>query len=105
MKTLIPEADIMAALDAAIAILAETSQEHAQEIGRYIHQSFRPNPELVPLGVAMMFAQGSEELEQRMVEAIYPETLANTASNLVLEQLRKLPGVDDIFQRFFNQVA
>jgi len=105
MKTLIPEADIKAALDAAIAILAETSQEHAQEIGRYIHQSFRPNPELVPIGVAMMFHQGAPTLERTMQKAVWGEPMINISTNLVLEQLRKLPGVDDVFQRFSNQVG
>ena len=103
--TLIPEADVYAALEAAIAILAQTSQEHAQEIGGYIRQSFRPNPELVPVGVAIMFHGGSQELERMMVKAIYPEILATMASNLVMSELRKLPGVDEIFQKFFNQVA
>ena len=103
LKTRIPEADIGAALDAAIAVLAETSQEHAHEIGGYIRQAFRPNPELVPIGVAIMYHQGAQELEQLMLAAVYPEILATMASGLVLSELRKLPGVDEIFLRFAAQ--
>lgn len=99
-ETLIPEADIKAALDRAIATLAETSQEHAIEIGGYIHKAFRPNPRLLPIGVAIMFHGGSQELPGMMREAILPEALANIVSNLVLAELRKLPGVEDVFARF-----
>jgi hypothetical protein len=102
-QTKIPESDVRAALDAAIVILAQTSQEHAREIGGYIRKAFRPNPELVPIGVAIMFHQGSQELEGLMAKAIYPPVMANLANNMVLGELRKLPGVDEIFVRFEEQ--
>ena len=95
----IPETDVKATLEAAIAFLAQTSQEHAEEIGRYVRASFRPNAELVPLGVAMMYYQGCSDLEQKMVEAIYPAMMATLVNNIVLVELRKLPGVDDVFKR------
>jgi len=98
MKTLIPGADVHAALDAAIATLAQTSQEHAAEIGVYVRAAFRPNPQLVPGGVAIMWAGGCAELEQKMAEAVYGPMMANLVNNLVLEELRKLPGVDDVFR-------
>jgi hypothetical protein len=72
-KRTIPAADIKAALDAAIAVLAMTSREHAEEIGGYIRQAFRPNPELVPIGVAVMFHQGAAELTQKMLKVHYPD--------------------------------
>lgn len=104
-KILIPETDVRAAFNAAIAVLAQTSAKHAEEIGRYIHAAFRPNPELVPIGVAMMFHQGTSELERLMAGAIYPSVMANLVNNAVLVELRKLPGVDEIFVRFEEQVG
>ena len=102
-KTLIPEADVRVALDAAIASLSETSQDHGYEIGGYINKACRPNPELVPIGVAIMFHQGAGELDQLMAEAVYGEVMANMVNNIILAELRKLPGVDEIFVRFEAQ--
>jgi hypothetical protein len=99
-ETLIPESDVRAALDAAIAILAQTSKQHAEEIGGYVRKAFRPNPKLSPIGVAIMFHGGCHDLRQMMTQAIYPEVLTNMVSNMVLMELRKLPGVDDIFRQF-----
>jgi hypothetical protein len=102
-QTKIPEADVRAALDDAIAVLAQTSQEHAVEIGGYIHKAFRPNPELVPIGVAIMFHTGSSDLRRLMAKAVYAEVMANLVINIVLAELRKLPGVDEVFVRFEQQ--
>ena len=99
-KILIPESDVRAALDAAVAILAQSSREHAEEIGGYVRKAFRPNPKLAPIGVAIMFHSGSHDLHQMMAKAIYPAVLATMVTNMVLIELRKLPGVDDIFQQF-----
>lgn len=99
-STLIPESDVKAALRVAIGILAESSREHAREIGGYVREAFRPNPKLAPIGVAIMFHTGSSDLEKMMVKAIYPPVLATMVTNIVLMELRKLPGVDDIFKQF-----
>jgi hypothetical protein len=95
----IPAADVIAALESAITVLAQTSQEHANEIGRYIRKAFEPNHELVPFGVAIMYHTGCSDLEQKMLEVSYPPMLATMVSNIVLAELRKLPGVDDVFQQ------
>lgn len=101
-ETLIPESDVRAALDAAIAILAQTSQQHAEEIGGYVRKAFRPNPKLAPIGVAIMFYSGSADLEKMMVKAIYSPIMATLVNNMVLMELRKLPGVDDILSAIFQ---
>ena len=96
---LILKADILAAFEAAIAILAATSQEHAEEIGGFIHEAFQPNEQLVPMGVLMMFFQGSQKMPGLFEKAVFMD-ISNTANNLVLEQLRKLPGVDEVYTQF-----
>jgi hypothetical protein len=102
-ETLIPDTDVTAALDAAIAILAQTSQTHADEIGRYVYKSFKPNAELAPIGVAIMFHQGCSDFEGMMSVAVYPGVLATMMCNLILSELRKLPGVDAVFTEFENR--
>jgi hypothetical protein len=98
MSNPIFEEDVKAALDAAIAVLALTSMQHAQEIGGYIHKAFRPNPSLQPIGVAIMFHCGASDLEKKMEEVRYPPVMANLVNNIVLSELRKLPGVNEAFE-------
>lgn len=99
-KVLVPDTDVLAALDRVIAMLAESSAQHAEEIGGYIKRHYRPNPKLLPTGVAIMAYTGSIEFRHTMMDAGYPEVMATMVSNMVLEELRKLPGVDDVMTRF-----